>query len=113
MLIPFLCKKEITDGDVDINQETAKYIIKGKEIVFVDDELKKEWKEPLAKLLSNVLVPYGEHGEIMGYEAAVDPNAPTIPGSLECGLLDITRDGIPGLSVWIFWFFRNGNLLHL
>ncbi len=102
----FACEKEKTDENKSIDQGAdVKRIINGNEIVFVDDELKDDWKEPLAKLLSNVLVPYGEHGEIMGYEAAVDPNAPTIPGSLECGLLDITRDGIPELLVYPFGYF--------
>ena len=53
----------------------------------------------MAKLLSNVLVPYGEHGDILGYRASVDPNAPVIPQSFECGLLDVTGDGTPELLV--------------
>lgn len=102
----FACKKEMTNDDIEIKQDTVtKRIIKDKEIFFVNDELKEDWKEPLSKLLSNVLVPYGEHGEIMGYEAAVDPNAPTIPACYECGLLDITRDGVPELLIYPLGYF--------
>jgi len=88
------------------NTETynADCIIGGKEIFFVDDDTKKEWKAPLAKLLSNVLVPYGEGGDILGYEASVDPNAPVIPQSYRCGLLDITQDGVPELLVHPFGY---------
>lgn len=74
-------------------------IINGRDLYFVDAETKKEWKEPLAKLLSNVLIPYGEHGEILGYEATIDFKLPVIPQCYECGLLDITMDGVPELLV--------------
>lgn len=82
----------------------ADCIIDGKEIFFVDDTVKKEWKAPLTKLLSNVLISYfdftGDIGsEYIDYRATVDPNEPTIPECYDCGLLDITRDGIPELLV--------------
>lgn len=83
----------------------ADCIINGREICFISDEAKNEWKEPLAKLLSNVLIPYGENGDILGYEATVDPNTPAIPQSYQCGLLDVTGDGIPELLVHPFGHF--------
>lgn len=103
------CKSKDDQASNYVNNENANIadadcIINGQEIYFVSDESKKEWKKPLAKLLSNVLVPYGEHGEIMGYEAAIDPNAPVIPQNYECGLLDITGDGTPELLVHPFGY---------
>ena len=80
----------------------ADCIINGKEIFFVDNTVKKEWKESLAKLLSNVLVAHFEGpigDEEIVYKAAVDPDEPTIPELYYCGLLDITRDGTPELLV--------------
>lgn len=88
-----------TENNQNVESSDADYIINGRKFYFVDDETKKEWKEPLAKLLSNVLVPYGEHGDILGYEATIDSKAPVIPQCYECGLLDITMDGVPELLV--------------
>ncbi len=86
-------------------------IVNGKEIYFIDDEAKIEWTEPLAKLLANVLVAYGEHGEIMGYEAAVDSDAPAIPEFYECGLMDFTGDGIPELLVNPIGYFGSSGVI--
>lgn len=88
-----------TENNQNVESSDADCIINGRKFYFVDDETKKEWKEPLAKLLSNVLVPYGEHGDILGYEATIDSKAPVIPQCYECGLLDITMDGVPELLV--------------
>ena len=102
------CSREETvtpDAQVtDISSSSPDCIIGGKNIYFVSPEAKKEWYEPLAKLLSNVYVPYGEHGEILGYEATTDPNAPVIPDCYECGLLDVTNDGVPELLVSPYGF---------
>ena len=95
-----------TGGEENKTIETsaADCIIDGRDLYFVDAETKKEWKEPLAKLLSNVLIPYGEHGEILGYEATIDSKLPVIPQCYECGLLDITMDGVPELLVHPFGY---------
>ena len=96
------CSRKVPEADAEQGgEETLKAdcIIAGKEIYFVKDEEKREWKASLAKLLGNVLVPYGEYGEILGYEATLDPNAPIIPQCFQCGLLDITLDGVPELLV--------------
>ena len=77
----------------------ADSIICGREIFFVDDKNKEEWREPLEALLSNVLVPYGEGGEILGYKAMVDPDAPAVYDYYACGLFDLTGDGVPELLV--------------
>lgn len=100
-------KENDIDSDSDINARASapNCKINGWEFYFVSDEVKQEWKEPLAKLLSNVLIPYGEHGEILGYEATIDPKAPVIPQCYECGLLDITMDGVPELLVHPFGYF--------
>ena len=100
-------KENDIDSDSDINARASvpNCKINGREFYFVSDEVKQEWKEPLAKLLSNVLIPYGEHGEILGYEATIDPKAPVIPQCYECGLLDITMDGVPELLVHPFGYF--------
>lgn len=79
--------------------------VNGRDFFFVDYAAKTEWKAPLTKLLSNILVPYGEHGEILGYEATIDSNAPTIPQCYRCGLLDVTMDGVPELLVHPFGYF--------
>lgn len=78
-------------------EKKADCIINGKKIYFVEDEVKKEWEKPLSELLSNVLVPYGEGGDIMGYKAAVDEKKPSVPQSYRVGLLDVTGDGVPEL----------------
>ena len=93
------------DSDINAKTSAPNCKINGREFYFVSDEVKQEWKEPLAKLLSNVLIPYGEHGEILGYEATIDPKAPVIPQCYECGLLDITMDGVPELLVHPFGYF--------
>ena len=100
-------KENDIDSDSDINARASvpNCKINGREFYFVSDEAKQEWKEPLAKLLSNVLIPYGEHGEILGYEATIDPKVPVIPQCYECGLLDITMDGVPELLVHPFGYF--------
>lgn len=94
-----------SENNKTIEPSKADCIINGRELYFVDEETKNEWKEPLAKLLSNVLIPYGEHGEILGYKATMDPKAPVIPQCYECGLLDITMDGVPELLVHPFGYF--------
>ena len=65
-----------------------------------DDSMKADWEQPLAKLLSNVLIPYGKGGEILGYTASLDDNAPAVPESYACGLLDVTADGVPELLIY-------------
>ena len=80
-------------------------IINGKEIYFIEDSERAKWVEPLSRLLANVMVPYGENGEILGYKATVDEQAPSIPQCYECGLLDVTGDGVPELLVHPFGFF--------
>lgn len=97
------CKNETVSPETPDIKENY-YRINEKNIYFLSNEEKQEWKEPLSKLLSNVWLPYGEHGEILGYEASIDPHAPVIPQSYECGLLDVTRDGIPDLLVHPFGY---------
>ena len=84
---------------------TQSCVVNGREIAFVDDAAKQAWQEPLERLLSNVLVAYGENGDILGYEASVDPHAPSIPQCYRCGLFDVTRDGVPELLVHPFGYF--------
>ena len=92
------CKNETGFSEAsDIKENYCR--INGKDVYFVSSEEKQEWREPLSKLLSNVWLAYGEHVEILGYEASVDPHAPVIPQNYECGLLDVTRDEISELLV--------------
>lgn len=84
---------------------TQSYVVDGKEFFVIDEKAKKEWKEPLAKLLANVRVPYGGKEGIDGYKASVDSKAPVLPQNYRCGLLDVTQDGIPELLVHPFGFF--------
>ncbi|MBR4032655.1 MAG: hypothetical protein IKJ07_07980 [Clostridia bacterium] len=108
------CENETTVETNCSTDTVTKTVVAGREIYFVSDATKKEWKEPLAKLLSNVLVPYGAHGEIIGYEAAVDPDAPTLPGFYECGLVDITKDSTPELIIAPFSYAgSSGNSTYL
>ena len=88
-----------SDETQNINSAGADCIINGRSFSFVGDEAKKEWKQPLAKLLSNIIVPYGENGDILGYEVTTDPHAPAIPQCYRCGLLDVNEDGVPELLV--------------
>ena len=64
--------------------------------IYVTDRDKQLWYDALVKLISNQEVPYGEHGEIMGYQAP-RPDEPSIADGLDMGLFDITNDGIPEL----------------
>ena len=84
---------------------TQSYVVDGKEFFVIDEKVKKEWKEPLAKLLANVRVPYGGKEGIDGYKASVDSKAPVLPQNYRCGLLDVTQDGIPELLVHPFGYF--------
>ena len=79
-------------------------IINQKNIDFLETEQKQAWEKPLAKLLSNVLIPYGEGGEILG-EKPVDPDSPAIPMSYACGLMDVNTDGIPELLIHPYGYF--------
>lgn len=72
--------------------------LNGQDFFFFTQEEKAAWEEPLCRLLANVLVPYGERGDILGYRAP-DPDAPAIPQSHACGLFDVTGDGVPELWV--------------
>lgn len=67
---------------------------------FVTDAEKESWTRPLADLLSNVLIPCGEGGELPGHNASADNATPGIPQSYSCGLLDVTADGVPELLVF-------------
>lgn len=96
--------KEAETVESDISSPEADCIINGKEFFFVEDEVKKEWKEPIAKLLSNVLVSYGEKGEIFGYKVTGDPKEPAIPECYSCGLLDVNEDGVPELLLHPFGY---------
>ena len=84
---------------------TQSYVVDGKEFFVIDEKAKKEWKEPIAKLLANVRVPYGGKDGIDEYKASVDSKAPVVPQNYKCGLLDVTRDGIPELLVHPFGYF--------
>ena len=44
------------DSNINTNTSVPNCKINGREFYFVSDEAKREWKEPLAKLLSNVLI---------------------------------------------------------
>ena len=85
-------------------------VIGEKEFFFIDDATKQEWKEPIAKLLSNELVPYGERGDILGYKPTLDPKLPAVPQNYRCGLLDLTNDGIPELLVQPFGSFGSSGI---
>lgn len=74
-------------------------VIDGKKIEFVGNAKKQDWEKPLAKLLSNVLLPISKGGDIVGEYPAVDANAPAIPDFSECGLFDVTMDGVPELLI--------------
>lgn len=71
---------------------------------FADQAEKDTWIEPLTKLLSNVTPMPGDRsaspaeGGPEGH--AEDENAPAVPASLACALLDITADGVPELLVF-------------
>ncbi len=64
--------------------------------IYVKDSEKEAWYNAIVKLISNQQVPYGEHGEIMGYEAP-RPDEPSIACGLDMGLFDVTGDGVPEL----------------
>ena len=107
ILLSFIgCRSDgSASGGSNDEASSADFAVHGRAFHFVSDEAKQEWKEPLAKLLSNVLMPYSEHGEILGYEATIDPHAPAIPQCYQCGLLDVTLDGVPELLVYPFGYF--------
>jgi len=97
------CVYQSKDGNEEAPAQSpaADCVINGRGFYFVKDEVRQTWTEPLAKLLSNVRVPYGDgRGDILGYQASMDPHAPVIPQSYSCGLLDVTGDGIPELLVF-------------
>ncbi len=83
---------------------TADLIVNGNPVLFVEESQKQTWEEPLAKLLANVEVPYGEKGEILG-EEPIDPDSPSVPMNYCCGLLDVNLDGVPELLVHPFGYF--------
>lgn len=85
-------------------------VVGGKEFFFIDEATKQEWIEPLSRLLSNELLPYGEKGDILGYKASVDPKLPVLPQNLRCGLLDVTNDGTPELLVQPFGSFGSSGI---
>lgn len=89
-----LCACQTEKGE----NEAYSYCINGRQIYFVNDEARKEWVEPLKKLLSNVYVDCNSV-DGNGNEPSTDPNAPAIVDGYSCGLLDITSDGVPELLV--------------
>ena len=103
LLTSFGCNSNKNNDEEPI--ATQSYVVDGKEFSVIDEKAKKEWKEPLAKLLANVRVPYGGKEGIDGYKASVDSKAPVLPQNYRCGLLDVTQDGIPELLVHPFGFF--------
>ena len=103
LLTSFGCNSNKNNDEEPI--ATQSYVVDGKEFSVIDQKAKKEWKEPLAKLLANVRVPYGGKEGIDGYKASVDSKAPVLPQNYRCGLLDVTQDGIPELLVHPFGFF--------
>ena len=66
--------------------------------IYATDQDKQLWYDALVKLISNQEVPYGEHGEIVGYRAP-RLDEPSIVSGLDMGLFDITSDGVPELLV--------------
>lgn len=74
-------------------------VIDGKKIEFVGNAEKQDWEKPLAKLLSNVLLPISKGSDIVGESPAVDANAPAIPDFSSCCLFDVTMDGVPELLI--------------
>lgn len=91
--------------DKDTYSLSEDCIINGRKITFIDHSDKTDWIEPLAKLLANQSLPYGEHGELIGYKVTIDPDAPSIPPCYACGLFDITMDGVPELLVHPLGYF--------
>lgn len=73
-------------------------IIAGKEVYFADDEQKQTWVAPIAELLGNELIPYGDKDSIVGYRP-LDPDKPSVPASYRVGIGDITLDGQP--EIWL------------
>lgn len=101
MLAVLICAVCIVCGILG-RRESADYCrINGKNLYFLSDDKREELREPLEKLLSNELIPiYGNefYGDIIGYEAP-DPDSPTIVQGYDCGLFDITGDGVPEFFV--------------
>lgn len=87
-----------TDHTADAGSPGADLIVDGTPVLYVDEAQKQTWEEPIARLLANVEIPYGEGGEILGV-APLDPDSPSVPLNYGCGLLDINLDGTPELLV--------------
>ena len=77
--------------------------IDGTELLFVSDEIRATWREPLARLLSNIYQPIVEDYDIVGY-APLDPTRPALPRSSACALTDVTMDGVPELMVFPYGY---------
>lgn len=74
--------------------------INGTNIYFIPDEVLQPLKAPLAKLLSNVLLPnYSKGMDDEPYRPSTDPNAPAIMDGYWFALFDVTGDGMPELMV--------------
>lgn len=86
------------DPVTDSGSPRADLIVDGTPVLYVDEAQKQTWEEPIARLLANVEIPYGEGGEILGV-APLDPDSPSVPRNYRCGLLDIDLDGTPELLV--------------
>ena len=84
-----LCACQTEKGE----NEAYSYYINGRQIYFVNDEARKEWVEPLKKLLSNVYVDCNSV-DGNGNEPSTDPNAPAIVDGYNCGLLDIVSEAL-------------------
>lgn len=98
----------IKAGNASDSKE-ADCIINGKKLYFVSDEEKQQWIEPLTKLIANEKsIPIVDEDSIMGY-LPPDSDSPSIEKFHECGLLDVTGDGIPELLVRPWgWFGSSG-----
>ena len=65
--------------------------------IYVSDDVKAEWYDPLVKLISNQDESYGNPQDgIIGYKAP-RPNDPSIAAGCDMGLFDVNLDGVPEL----------------
>ena len=73
----------------------ADCVVNGSRIWFADEQQRQAWQQPLAELLSRV----SEWDDRADFEEILDPDAPALPQSYRCGLLDVTGDQTPELLV--------------
>lgn len=79
--------------------------INGETVYFVSEREERSWEKPLTALMEEAFRLLEERSAVSEMDACLSEDCAAIAAGYACGLLDVTRDGVPELLIHPFGYF--------